>query len=147
MATFSITINEKLFGTERTVVETSCATVIQYDIFSSNGDDIDITLSGEAVDGYVNSNGIIYPFVGTITGLTFDTSMSVHFIIENSGSAGVFYTGILVVENNTIPDNTTIYEVRQNDTTKCPKDPFTSGMTVDTDTITADNTLITADNG
>lgn len=109
-----------------TPVETSCSNTYSYDINATNGDDIDITLTGDHKGEYYIINGTNIPFTNSVTGIIFDTSLSLHFYLENSGSSGVFdSTSVSIINNTSIAPDYTIVEERLDDSAKCPSSSST----------------------
>lgn len=149
MADFNITINSKeiFYVNDLERFSTDCASLFVYTISSSAGDLINISVIGDPVNLYYRLDGIIYPFKNNITGIVFNNTLSLEFILVNSGSAGTFTSAKVHILNTTTGDSYLDLVSRLDDSKPCTILPFSTGFTVDSDLITADTNLITADNG
>ena len=149
MADFNITINSKavFYVNDLERNTTDCASIFNYEIFSTNGDILNISVLGEPVNLRFRLNGIIYPFATSVLGLVYNNTLELDFILVNSGSAGTFNDAKVFITNITTGDSYLDTVNRADDSTPCPISPFSTGLTVDSTLITVDSTLITADNG
>ena len=146
-----MTVDNNGFYVERVdPVITTCATIYEYKITSVNGNIINITLTGDEVNSYIVTDTMTFVFQDKISGVEYNDSMSLYFILENSESSGIFYDVNLQINDSTLSDTYSITETREDDTIKCPIDILLiglEGLTSDSNIITADNNLITANNG
>lgn len=120
MATFNITVGSSNFYVEKQeVVSTECASIYTYTINATNLDVIDISLVGNHDNEIYISNSVTNSFTDSVTGIVYNTSLTVQFILENSGNPGSFYSSTLVIDNVTTGGQYTDSVTRQNDTAKC----------------------------
>ena len=109
-ATFSVIQNE--------TISTDCADIYSFSVYATNGDDIDITVTSNAINERYISNGITTTFSNTAN-LTYDTSLTITFAIENSSSPGIFNSATLTVENNDTVESIDFTVSRLNDNLRC----------------------------
>lgn len=134
MADFNITINSNSFNITSTVIETECASIYEFNIIAVNSDLIDITLSGDHENEYYILNGVTNSFNDTVTGIVFNNSLTVHFIIQNSGNPGIFGESIITVDNTTQTLQREETVVRLNDDAACSPSPSSPDYDSLTDT-------------
>lgn len=122
MATFTTTVNSTNFSVDKQeVISTDCASIFEYVINATNLDEIDITLTGDHSNAYYVLNGVTTTFASSVTGIVFNTSLTLKFILENSSDAGVFDTCDVKIENTTVTGYDTYNDsvIRLNDSPKC----------------------------
>jgi len=123
MAQFGITINPGEFSISRpTITNGSCTTKVVFEIFSTNGNLINIAFSGGTVENeFYTSNGIQTFFTGS-TNVSFNNSLIVEFELPNTGINGVFNEVTTTITDNTMaqPVNSYNFEViRFDDSAPC----------------------------
>ncbi len=101
MATFTFNISSTdFYVTEQPIVETDCSTIYSYIINATNGDDIDITITGNKVYERYTIGGTETFFNDTVN-ISYTTPITVIFAVENSGISGVFNNAEITIDNNT----------------------------------------------
>lgn len=150
MANFNITINSEItpsfYVEQKPVISTDCSSYYEYTVYATDLDDIDISLIGDHDSEAYILNGVSTPFTDSVTGITYDTSLVVHFILENSGIPGLFPEATLTITNNTESDSYISSVQRLNDNVKCGANAnFQIGANsgADTDVILGDLVNIT----
>lgn len=122
MANFIFNIeNSPSFSVSQTsLVETDCASQYTYRIESVNGNSITIELVGTALSAsYTIADVVTSGWDGSSTSVTFDTYIDVEFIINNSGTPGVFNQVVIYVEDTTLGGTYDDTVIRQNDSASC----------------------------
>ena len=122
MGLFTIAIDRRTFSVEKKpIISTDCSNIYEYEVFATDGDNIDITLLGDhIVESYI-LNGTESTFTDTVS-VSFNSSLIIKFAIRNSGQSGIFNSSQLTVENTTTVDVPDIYnfnETRDNDSITC----------------------------
>lgn len=149
MATYTITVDEQLFYVEQTdIQETECSTNYIYTIYANQSDQLDITLTGDSLNSYYILNGVQTTLLNVETAIVFDTTLTIHFTLRNSGNPGVFDSTNLVITNNDTTSNVNEYifdDERLNDSCNCLEcDPTSINDLISDD---ADNTLELGEDG
>jgi len=121
MAEFIFDIeNGSLFNVEQeSLIETDCASQFVYKVNATELDSIDIELQGSFLSAKYILAGSSSGWDGSSTTLSFNTDLYIEFIIDNSGSPGVFNQVTLVVQNTTANQNYVSEVSRQNDSLPC----------------------------
>lgn len=107
---------------KKDIISTECASIYEYEIFATASDDIDISLSGFHDNEYYTLNNVKNSFTDSINGIIFNNSLTLHFIIENSGNPGQFNSSTVTITNNTTGQTFNEYTdtvTRNNDGEKC----------------------------
>lgn len=119
MGKLSITVTGGNLNIATNEISTDCSSVFQYAIGADPGDSIDISLSGDHSNEEYVLNGITTSFTDSVTGITFDTSLQLNFVLENSGFAGSFESTVVTITNTTTSSTYSNTATRYNDETKC----------------------------
>jgi len=121
MAIFTITTGEQtdLSVVKITPISFDCFTLYEYAIYANQGDTIDITLTGDHYEEVYQSNFVESSFTDSATGITFNTSLRVRFILLNSGTTGVYSSSTIRVDNVTTGFYYENSSTRQNDSANC----------------------------
>jgi hypothetical protein len=123
--------------TQTSLIETECASQCIYDVNSDDSDSITIELTGPILSAKYSLGGTETNWDGTSVVLLFDTDLTIEFVIDNSGTPGVFNTISLSVNNTTQVQEYTDEVTRQNDSLSCDN-PNGDGGTYDDLTDTPD---------
>lgn len=120
MAIFTITNGE---STNLAVVKVSpiiqdCFTLYEYVVNTNNGDNIDVTLTGNHFEAVKNSGGTETSFNDT-TSVTYSNSLSIRFLLLNSGTTGVYSSATINITNTTTGNYYENFVERQDDTANC----------------------------
>lgn len=119
MAQYTIFINDTdFYYIQRDTIHTECADIYTFDVYATNGDDIDITVTSNAINEEYILDGTTSTFTDT-DNITYGNSLQISFAIENSGNPGVFDSAILTLDNNTTSQSLSIEVTRENDNLKC----------------------------
>ena len=123
MAIFNINTIPSDWSVTKTEISTDCSTRFQYKVVAPAGHVIDISLIGDHLDQYAESNGqeLYLPPAGT-TGIVFNNTLSFYFIIPNSGVSGSFLDSQVVITNNNSTNADPVYTntaTRENDDQNC----------------------------
>jgi hypothetical protein len=133
MADFTITIGgNNLYVELEPTIETECASIFTWKVDATNGDNIDITLSGVYENENYTLNGVETSFTDSVAGIIFNNSLLISFSIQNSGSPGNFDSGTLTVDNNTTGGQYTNTVTRENDSARCNSGDLTYDELTDT---------------
>ena len=118
MATFTINVGDTSFYVTKEVISTECANIYTYTVVADTSDTIDITLSGNHENEYYTT-GVSQTSFNDTASVSYSTSLTIHFIIQNSGNPGVFDSCDVTIENVTqaLSFNDTVQ--RENDNEKC----------------------------
>lgn len=127
MGNFLINVNSALasFYVEADpVISTNCSSFYRYTIYATDLDNIDITLVGNHENEVYILNGVETPFTDSVSGIIYNTSLILEFIIQNSGAPGVFPEVDIIIDNNTVSGYTQFTDSVQriNDEPKCGAD-------------------------
>ena len=135
MAIFTITNGEasELAVVKVTPQEFDCFTLYEYIITANQGDNISITLSGNHFEAKYRNNNEEFLFSDSVT-LTYDTSLSVSFLLLNSGIQNVFSNATITIDNNTTSRSYENFVQRENDQANC----YSSGSNIILDPIPTD---------
>lgn len=145
MAEFKFNISESSFNVEQLEsVVTDCATIFNFKVTTTSGNDIRISLDNTYQD-YENSFytvlGVDTPWDGTDVTITYGTDLYFSFSLGNSGTPGSFLKCKVEVWDDTTVEDYNYYinnTIRQNDSLPCD-DPTGQGGTYDELTDTPDN--------
>ena len=153
MAIFNINTIPSDWSVTKTEISTDCSTRFQYKVVAPAGHVIDISLIGDHLDQYAESNGqeLYLPPAGT-TGIVFNNTLSFYFIIPNSGVSGSFLDSQVVITNNNSTNADPVYTntaTRENDDQNCDDKGSGGGGATNTSELTNDgedgvNPFITA---
>jgi hypothetical protein len=134
MADFIITIGGQNFYVEpKETVHTECASIFTWKVDATEGDDIDIAITGFHENEFYLVGSTETSFTDSVTGLTFSADgLIISFSIQNSGNPGVFNSATLTVTNNTLPGVYVDTVTRENDTTRCSSGDLTYDELTDT---------------
>ena len=121
MGILNLSITHPDYYYTTSVISTECANIYVYNIFADAADSIDITLVGSHINEYYTLNGVQTSFTDTVT-VAFDTTLTIHFVIENSGSGGVFDEVDVEFDNTTAVSVLVDTVSRDNDNPKCNVD-------------------------
>ena len=125
--TFTINIDSTDFYVELLeIVHTDCADIFSFEVFSTNGNNIDITLTSNAVNSYYISNGGAETTISTSASISFNNTLKVFFAIRNSGNSGYFDSAMITIEDTTTSSTYNTYEeifTRENDGLRCGEIP------------------------
>lgn len=129
MAIFRIDINGAAFYViKQPEIITDCSTTVTYNIYAEDGDTIDITLSGNHQLESYNSNGVVNSFNDSVTGIVFDRTLSLTFVLHNSGVSGVFNSSFVTINDTSLSEPSfTDIVTRYNDSENCAGSPGTGG--------------------
>lgn len=132
MAIFRIDIeNNNFYVKRREDFITECSSSISYDIFASEGDTIDISLDGShKLESYTLA-GVKLSFDNEINSIVFNSSLSLSFVIVNSGIAGIFNQTIVTVTNGTTNGVYNDVAIRLNDSDPCDNTDSGGALTYD----------------
>lgn len=131
MANFTFNIeNAASFSVnQESLVETDCASQYIYKVDAIAGNSINITLVGTFLSAKYTLAGVEAIWDGTQTTLVFNTDLYIEFVIDNSGTPGVFNEVSIMVDDTTTNQSYLDDVIRQNDDVPC--DIFGSDGTYD----------------
>lgn len=119
MAIFNINVNSKVFRVEQlSVIVTDCSTIVSYEIFANNDDVIAITMSGTYKNANYTSNNNSNFFSSDVL-IAFNNTLKITFAIENGGSAGIYKTASISINNNTTGELFQESHTREDDSPIC----------------------------
>lgn len=96
-----------------------CFTLYEYVVNTNQGDDIDITLTGNHYEASYINNNVETDFTDTASGITFNTTLRVKFLLLNSGTTGVFSSATIRIDNNTTGYYYENFVEREDDSANC----------------------------
>ena len=128
MAKFIINQESSDYSIESSSVVTDCSSSFTYNVGASQGDIIDVIISGDQQGSYYILNEIKTNFTNSVTGIVFDNTLVIGFHLTNSGNAGVFHEAKITIENNNSSDLEPYGEkvYRENDSVDCGQASLTA---------------------
>lgn len=120
MALFTVTNGEanNLAVVKVSPKEFNCFTSYEYIVTANQGDSITINITGNDFESkYINNNTEI-SFSNNVT-FNYDTSLSISFLLLNSGVTGIFSNATIRIDNNTTSAFYENFVQRENDDSNC----------------------------
>ena len=100
MAKFTIDITAGIFHVFKQEIVTGSSTLYRYTITATNADMISLALTGTFAGAMLTQNLVAGAYVdGTFT---FNNTMKVEFSVPNSGTAGVYNSATITIDDTTI---------------------------------------------
>lgn len=122
MAIFNLTVSDSDFLVNKTTTETECSSTFTYNMQATNGDVINVSLSGSHINASYTLNGVKVNFTNGVLGIIFGTTLSFTFSIPNSGISGTFLESDIIITNTSSVNVNNAYEdtgIRYNDNINC----------------------------
>lgn len=119
MALFTVNVSGTGLTVTSTEISTDCSSIFIYTIEAATADSINISLTGDHQNEYYTLNGVNTTFSDSVSGISFNTSLTLTFVIENSGSSGIFETCNVTITNTTTSGVFNGSSTRYNDLDKC----------------------------
>ncbi len=128
MAKFTINLESSDYSINNSSVITDCSSSFLYEVEASQGDVIDVSISGNHQGAYYKLNGVKTSFTNSISGIVYNNTLSISFHLRNSGSSGVFHEAEISITNNNSSDLLPYTESveRKNDSVDCEQASLTA---------------------
>lgn len=132
MAEFNFNIEEANFRVELiSQTDTDCSSIFKYQVFSDEGETIQIDIDANGENTIVTSNGTDTNF-STSVSVVYNTSLFFSFSIQNSGIPGTFNTTSITLSNEDTGEDLELDVTRQSDAPKCESLVYTFDGLTDT---------------
>jgi hypothetical protein len=141
MGVFTISISDSDYLVTKSETSTDCSSIFSYKIEADTLSSIDISLSGSHQGGYYIQDSVTVDFTDSVTGIIFDSELTVYFYIDNSGVSGTFLDSDVTITNNSSSNVNNVYTdtaIRESDDQDCD-DKSSSTTTFDSLIDTPDN--------
>lgn len=128
MAIFTINLESSDYSVNSTTAVTDCSSSFFYNIEASQGDVIDVSISGDQQGSYYTLNGVKTSFTNSISGIVYNNTLVVGFHLKNSGNSGVFNEAEISITNNNSSDTLPYTQSvdRKNDGVDCDQSSLTA---------------------
>lgn len=121
--TFQSLADTTFYVDKTPVLSTGCSNIYEYVIYAEDLDSIDISFVGKHKNTKYILNGVSTTFTNSVTGIIYDTSLKVQFIVENSNMAGVFDSSTITITNTTSSETYSDTVTREDDSARCGNIP------------------------